>query len=350
MDFIRKKLMLKTNRYKDKEYDLDLTYITPRIIAMSYPAKGFEQIYKNPRSKVSKFFLEKHSNSYQIINLSNRNYSKKQFNNKITNIKWEDHHPCIFQIFIKAINEACLHLLKKEQEIIAVHCNAGKGRTGSLINAILFVSGEFEGVLKANQFYLEKRGVCVTNPSQVRYMEYFERFWRGGRLRVRGMRIFKIVLRCRDRAFFFGEKFKFKFYDFLDMRVVSVFKKRVDVVLEDGEFFFVEFEVSDWKGGDCRDLFFRMKKKGVFGYKQVFRVNFNLFFCDDVFCIKRNGFDKIDKDVPEDFEILFHFEEEASNQEKNWNDDLNEQFKIAEDIKIQVKNWNEKNGKSFIFK
>ena len=31
----------------DKDFNLDLTYITPRIIAMAYPANGFESMIRN---------------------------------------------------------------------------------------------------------------------------------------------------------------------------------------------------------------------------------------------------------------------------------------------------------------
>ena len=41
---------------------------------MAYPASGFESIYRNPITKVSKFFDEKHGDNYLIINLSSRKY------------------------------------------------------------------------------------------------------------------------------------------------------------------------------------------------------------------------------------------------------------------------------------
>jgi len=37
------------------DFNLDLTYITSRIIAMSYPSDGVESMYRNPIERVSKF-------------------------------------------------------------------------------------------------------------------------------------------------------------------------------------------------------------------------------------------------------------------------------------------------------
>jgi len=39
------------------EYNLDMTYITPKIIAMSYPSSGLEGIYRNDIKSVSTVFF-----------------------------------------------------------------------------------------------------------------------------------------------------------------------------------------------------------------------------------------------------------------------------------------------------
>ena len=47
-EFIKKKVAGKRIRHYEGEYKLDLTYITPRIVAMSYPAeKLLQKIYRN---------------------------------------------------------------------------------------------------------------------------------------------------------------------------------------------------------------------------------------------------------------------------------------------------------------
>ena len=49
MNYIRKLVSGKRRRFQDGQYDLDITYITSRIVAMSFPATGYlETTYRNP--------------------------------------------------------------------------------------------------------------------------------------------------------------------------------------------------------------------------------------------------------------------------------------------------------------
>ena len=53
----------------DNNFDLDLTYITPQLIAMGVPAKDFlVALYRNPLSEVSRFFNTRHGGRYRIYN------------------------------------------------------------------------------------------------------------------------------------------------------------------------------------------------------------------------------------------------------------------------------------------
>lgn len=48
MNYIREKVSGKKKRFIKEGYNLDLTYVTKRIIAMSYPGEGLEGLYRNP--------------------------------------------------------------------------------------------------------------------------------------------------------------------------------------------------------------------------------------------------------------------------------------------------------------
>jgi len=52
MYLIRKLVTKDKNRLINDEFNLDLTYITPWLIAMSFPSSGIESFYRNPISEV----------------------------------------------------------------------------------------------------------------------------------------------------------------------------------------------------------------------------------------------------------------------------------------------------------
>ncbi len=48
-------------RFRNENFDLDLAYITKRVIAMGFPATGLESFYRNARSTIVRFFDVYHS-------------------------------------------------------------------------------------------------------------------------------------------------------------------------------------------------------------------------------------------------------------------------------------------------
>lgn len=69
------------------------------------------------------------------------------------------------------------HLLKSPDKVCVVHCNHGKGRTGTLICCFLLFVGYFKTASDVLKFYAKRRyekdGYGVTQPCQIRYIEYF---------------------------------------------------------------------------------------------------------------------------------------------------------------------------------
>ena len=62
------------------EFDLDLSFITKRIVAMGFPAEGGEAFYRNAYTDVFNFLEKFHKGKYKVYNLcSERWYSEDRF-------------------------------------------------------------------------------------------------------------------------------------------------------------------------------------------------------------------------------------------------------------------------------
>lgn len=141
MNIIRNVASGKRNRFKEDNYNLDLTYITPRIIAMSFPASGLEKMYRNSIDKVAKFLEEKHGENYLVFNFSNKSYNYDKFKGRVKDYQWRDHFAPKILLLFKAWKKMYKYLQKDTKNTIVVHWNAGKGRTGTSIASFLLYWG-----------------------------------------------------------------------------------------------------------------------------------------------------------------------------------------------------------------
>jgi phosphatidylinositol-3,4,5-trisphosphate 3-phosphatase and dual-specificity protein phosphatase PTEN len=174
-------------RYQQDGFDLDLAYVTEQIIAMGAPVEGdvLEAKYRNPMEEVIRFMELKHPGHYKIYNLcpkSERDYDYANFQGRVSHIPFDDHNPPLVSKCIRFCEDAHAWLQADPANIIAVHCKAGKGRTGCMIGCYLQHCGMFTDYLEALKFYGEARvsnGKGVTIPSQARYVGYYGKVMRG---------------------------------------------------------------------------------------------------------------------------------------------------------------------------
>ncbi|EDQ84558.1 uncharacterized protein MONBRDRAFT_12682 [Monosiga brevicollis MX1] len=164
---IRKVVTGNKVRYVTEVVDLDLTYITPRIIAMSLPATGLQAAYRNNLKDVAAFLNSKHGSNYMIFNVSDKKYDIEEFHNQVLDFGWPDHMAPSLERLASICNSIDSWIEADPNNVIAVHCKGGKGRTALSTNSPSFGADIIS-------FTSDKKSSGITNPSQRRYVLYFE--------------------------------------------------------------------------------------------------------------------------------------------------------------------------------
>uniref|UniRef100_A0A8C6SWQ5 Transmembrane phosphatase with tensin homology n=1 Tax=Neogobius melanostomus TaxID=47308 RepID=A0A8C6SWQ5_9GOBI len=170
-------------RYQKDGFDLDLTYVTDRVIAMSFPSSGKQSFYRNPIKEVARFLDTKHEGHYKVYNLcSEKGYDPQFFHYRVERIFIGDHNVPSLDDMLKYTASVREWMAADSKNIIAIHCKGGKGRTGTMVCTWLIDSDQFESAQDSLEYFGERRTdksqSCkfqgVETPSQSRYVGYYE--------------------------------------------------------------------------------------------------------------------------------------------------------------------------------
>ena len=310
------------SRFVYDGFDLDLTYITPRIIAMGFPSTAIEGLYRNNMDDVKRFFNTRHKNHYKVYNLcGERTYPKDTFY-KQSYYPFPDHEAPPLNLLLPFCQDAKAFLEENQDNIVAVHCKAGKGRTGTFICCLMIYLNIFKTADEALAYYGIMRvgdGRGVTIPSQIRYVNYFEKILdKKIDINVNPKKIIIRKIKLSNAPGFSrvgwnssitfsienGEKNCFKYYDYI--------KKRETFNLTMGQIEFYlgvkGFEVS----GDVKFTFFNV---GMIGTRdKIFKFWIHTKFLPEgnMFSLTKWQIDKACKDTAnknfkEDFKVEVYY-------------------------------------------
>ncbi|KAH3842858.1 phosphatidylinositol 3,4,5-trisphosphate 3-phosphatase TPTE2-like [Dreissena polymorpha] len=180
----RKVISENKRRYMKDGFDLDLCYVTERVIAMSFPSSGIMALYRNDIRDVARFFNTKHPDHYRIYNLcSEMDHKYDLFYGRVERIYIDDHNVPTVQNMIDFCKNAREFMAADKRNIIALHCKGGKGRTGTLVCVWLVDCGMFDDAKESLDYFGDRRTDLsvgskfqgVETPSQSRFVGYYEK-------------------------------------------------------------------------------------------------------------------------------------------------------------------------------
>ncbi|XP_070711996.1 tensin-1 [Pempheris klunzingeri] len=162
----------------EESYEVDLVYITERIISVCFPDAAEERSYTTNLKEVASMLRSKHGDHYLVLNLSDWRSDLTKLNHKVLEFGWPDHHaPALDKIcsMCKAIDT---WLNGDPRNVVVLHNKGNRGRTGVVVAAYMHYSNISASADQAldrfamRRFY-EDKALPVGQPSQKRYVRYF---------------------------------------------------------------------------------------------------------------------------------------------------------------------------------
>uniref|UniRef100_A0A8C2QAG5 Auxilin n=1 Tax=Cyprinus carpio TaxID=7962 RepID=A0A8C2QAG5_CYPCA len=152
--------------------ELDIAYITSRIIVMSYPAEVVEMGYRNHTEDIRSFLDSRHADHYTVFNLSQRNYRGAKFSNRVSECNWPSRQaPSLHNLF--AVCKNMYNWLKQNpKNVCVITCSDGRAPSGVLVCAMFCFCHLFANPVPAMQLLSAKRSGSGLWPSHRRYIGY----------------------------------------------------------------------------------------------------------------------------------------------------------------------------------
>ncbi|KAL4660189.1 tensin-1 isoform X2 [Arapaima gigas] len=162
----------------EENYDVDLVYITERIISVTFPSSAEEQSYSANLKEVATMLRSKHGEHYLLFNLSEKRYDINKLNPKVLDFGWPDHHAPALDKICSICKAMDTWLNADPHNVVVLHNKGNRGRTGVVVAAYMHYSNISASADQAldrfamKRFY-EDKVLPVGQPSQKRYVQYF---------------------------------------------------------------------------------------------------------------------------------------------------------------------------------
>ncbi|XP_063144925.1 tensin-1 isoform X11 [Candoia aspera] len=169
---------LSLNQAMEDTCELDLVYVTERIIAVNFASLSEEQTFCSNLKEVAQMLKSKHGDSYLLLNLSERRHDISKLHSKVLDFGWPDLHTPALEKICSICKAMDTWLNADPHNVVVLHNKGNRGRTGVVIAAYMHYSNISASADQAldrfamKRFY-EDKVIPAGQPSQKRYVHYF---------------------------------------------------------------------------------------------------------------------------------------------------------------------------------
>lgn len=169
---------MSVSRAMEDSCELDLVYVTERIIAVSFPSTANEENFRNNLREVAQMLKSKHGGNYLLFNLSEQRPDITKLHAKVLEFGWPDLHTPALEKICSVCKAMDTWLNADAHNVVVLHNKGNRGRIGVVIAAYMHYSNISASADQAldrfamKRFY-EDKIVPIGQPSQRRYVHYF---------------------------------------------------------------------------------------------------------------------------------------------------------------------------------
>jgi len=175
--------------------ELDLTYITDRVIIMGFPAGPR---HGNSAKTIAEFLNKRHGNDYMVWNISERKYDTSFYKGQVMEFSFPGYPAPPIGMLFKLVMGMESWLKSDDKNVVVIHCITGRGRSATVAACLLEWVGRAASSRDALSFVCKRRKTTLSQavvPSQFRYIDMFHEIMDGIRPRYEplNMKRFRVI-------------------------------------------------------------------------------------------------------------------------------------------------------------
>lgn len=232
---------------------------------------------------------------------------------------WVDHHAPPLNLLFVICGKIHQFLQENDENLVAINCRAGKGRTGTIVCCYLLFSGRFNNPDDCFLYYSRKRfsrGEGVTQPSQRKYVIYFhqmlkEKYYFPYLRSIRAIILKKIAKNSDKGSMLPYFEFYLKNSDKISLTTKTGYLEQKSIPIINDTVRITDNSFSYFIAGD---ITIKIYNSGVMSVSKLGRISFNTGLLDIDQTELKFHLNEIDPDnlvkdkkVPKDYQIIVRF-------------------------------------------